>query len=187
MKTIELNTVLTLSVYEQEIARICAEKRSSNNRKHNVHNNNFTKYSDFEIDLQGFGGEMAFCKLFNLFPDMQIGVRSAKEDVGDCIIDGMAVDVKTSRNDHGNLFVGINKQPTVYAYALMTGLFPQFTFRGFFLTSDMMSQSRVTKMPGGLCFKANQNELTTWQEMRNFDLGCPAINPFTHRRLASVK
>jgi hypothetical protein len=183
---IEKGTVITLSEYEQEIAKMCAEKRSKNNRRHNVKNNNFTAYSDFEVDLQGFGGEMAFCKLFKLYPDMEIGVRSAKEDKGDCTLDGFRIDVKTSRNDNGNLFVGINKQPTVYAYALMTGLFPQFTFRGFILTSDMMSTNRVTKMPGGICFKAEQNELLTWDAVHFLDLGFEAVNPFTRRKLASV-
>lgn len=180
------NTLITLTEYEQAIAKFSAQKRSENNRKHGVKNNNFTKYSDLEVDLQGFGAEMAFCKLFNSFPDFTIGVRSAKEDRGDCAVEGLRIDVKSNRNANGDLFVGINKHPTVYAYALMTGLFPQFTFRGFMLASEIMAKHRVAKMPGGLCFKAEQRELATWQDMRLLDFGIEAVNPFTRKTLASV-
>lgn len=180
------NTLITLTEYEQAIARYSAEHRTANNRRNKVRNNNFTNRPDQEIELQGFGAEMAFCKLFNSFPDFTIGVRSAKEDRGDCAVEGLRIDVKSNRNANGDLFVGINKHPTVYAYALMTGLFPQFTFRGFMLASEIMAKHRVAKMPGGLCFKAEQRELMTWDVLRCCDLGFEAINPFTRKTLASV-
>jgi hypothetical protein len=159
-KEVFIGTKVRLGSEEQALCRYIAKKRSENNRACNVTNNNFTNgMSDFECDLQGFGGEMAFCKLFNSYPDLQIGARSAQTDDGDCTVSGLRIDVKTRRRHDGDLLVNSTKKPTVFAYALMTGTFPEFVFRGVFIALSLMKPERLIRMPGGMSYRAHQSEL----------------------------
>ena len=122
----------TLTESEQIIAKFVAEQRTANNRNAGTGNNRRSDMSDFEVDLQGFGGELAFCRLVNVFPDLTVHNRSAAkgEDTGDCILDGLRIDVKTSKKDDAALWVPVRKIGTVDAYALMVGVFPTFRLVG---------------------------------------------------------
>ena len=101
----------TLTESEQLIAKFVAEKRTANNRAAGTGNNRRSDMSDFEVDLQGFAGELAFCKLANVFPDFTVHNRSAAkgQDNGDCILDGLRIDVKTAKNPASGLWVGRRK------------------------------------------------------------------------------
>jgi len=122
----------TLTDSEQLIARFVAKQRSGNNRNAGTVNMRKSEMSDFEIDLQGFGGELAFCRLANVFPDLTVHNRSASkgEDQGDCILNGQRIDVKTSKKAEAALWVPVRKIGTADAYALMTGKFPTFRLVG---------------------------------------------------------
>ena len=122
----------TLTDSEQLIARFVAKQRSGNNRNAGTVNMRKSEMSDFEIDLQGFGGELAFCRLANVFPDLTVHNRSASkgEDQGDCILNGQRIDVKTSKKAEAALWVPVRKIGTADAYALMVGVFPTFRLVG---------------------------------------------------------
>ena len=155
-----IGTKVRLSSEEQALCKYIAKKRSENNRACEVMNNNFANgMSDFDVDLQGFGGEMAFCKLFNVYPDFQIGARSAETDSGDCTVSGLRIDVKTRRRHDGDLLVNVTKKPTVFAYALMTGTFPEFTYRGVCLAFSVFKEERIIQMPTYKSYRVFQHEL----------------------------
>ena len=122
----------TLTESEQIIAKFVAEQRTANNRNAGTGNNRRSDMSDFEVDLQGFGGELAFCRLANVFPDLTVHNRSAAkgQDTGDCILDGLRIDVKTSKKADSGLWVNVRKIGTVDVYALMVGTFPTFRLVG---------------------------------------------------------
>lgn len=122
----------TLTESEQLIAKFVAEQRTANNRNAGTVNMRKSKMSDFEADLQGFGGELAFCRLANVFPDLTVHNRSASkgEDQGDCILNGQRIDVKTAEKPYSALWVPLRKIGTADAYALMTGKFPTFRLVG---------------------------------------------------------
>ena len=122
----------TLTESEQLIAKFVAEQRTANNRNAGTVNMRKSEMSDFEIDLQGFGGELAFCRLANVFPDLTVHNRSASkgEDQGDCILNGQRIDVKTSKKVEAALWVPVRKIGTADAYALMVGTFPTFRLVG---------------------------------------------------------
>jgi len=122
----------TLTESEQLIAKFVAEQRTTNNRNAGTTNMRKSEMSDFEIDLQGFGGELAFCRLANVFPDLTVHNRSASkgEDQGDCVLDGQRIDVKTSKKADAALWVPVRKIGTADAYALMVGEFPTFRLVG---------------------------------------------------------
>lgn len=122
----------TLTESEQLIAKFVAEQRTANNRNAGTVNMRKSKMSDFEADLQGFGGELAFCRLANVFPDLTVHNRSASkgEDQGDCVLNGQRIDVKTAEKAEAALWVPVRKLGTADAYALMTGKFPTFRLVG---------------------------------------------------------
>ena len=122
----------TLTESEQLIAKFVAEQRTANNRNAGTVNMRKSEMSDFEIDLQGFGGELAFCRMANVFPDLTVHNRSASkgEDQGDCVFNGQRIDVKTSKKADAALWVPVRKIGTADAYALMTGTFPTFRLVG---------------------------------------------------------
>lgn len=122
----------TLTESEQLIARFVAKQRSTNNRFAGTVNMRKSEMSDYEIDLQGFAGELAFCRLANVFPDLTVHNRSASkgEDQGDCVLNGQRIDVKTSKKAEAALWVPLRKLGTADAYALMVGTFPTFKLLG---------------------------------------------------------
>jgi len=122
----------TLTESEQLIAKFVAEQRTANNRNAGTVNMRKSEMSDFEIDLQGFGGELAFCRLANVFPDLTVHNRSAfkGDDQGDCVLNGQRIDVKTSKKAEAALWVPVRKIGTADAYALMVGTFPTFRLVG---------------------------------------------------------
>ena len=130
----------TLTESEQLIAKFVAETRTANNRNAGIGNNRRSEMSDFEVDLQGFAGELAFCRLANVFPDLTVHNRSAAkgQDNGDCILNGLRIDVKTSKRPDSGLWVGKRKIGTADAYALMVGTFPTFKLIGLANTEDVI-------------------------------------------------
>jgi hypothetical protein len=60
MKSIILNDI------EQKIVQYIARSRFEVNRKNGVKNSRKGKQSDHLTDLDGFGGEFAFCKLSSI-------------------------------------------------------------------------------------------------------------------------
>ena len=67
------NTIIELNDGEQEICKIIAKLRYKNNRDNNVKNSKVGDQSDELTDLEGIGGEMAFCKMVNSYPDFSSG------------------------------------------------------------------------------------------------------------------
>jgi hypothetical protein len=111
----------------------------------------------FEIDQQGFGGELAFCKAMNVFPDFTVFGRSAAkgEDDGDCTVQGLRIDVKTSKKPTSALWVKEGKEGCADAFALVTGTFPTFTVVGLVMTGDVFQEAHKV----GDCYVVNQNKL----------------------------
>ena len=71
---------VSLNTGEQIVAKVIAKLRYEENRKNGVHDKKIGPQNNEETDLGGIGGEIAFCKLLNLMPDLSIKPRSAKKD-----------------------------------------------------------------------------------------------------------
>ena len=68
----------------------------------------------------------------NVFPDFTVTCRSAAkgQDNGDCTVQGLRIDVKTSKKATSALWVKEHKKGCADAYALVVGTFPTFTVIG---------------------------------------------------------
>lgn len=149
---------ITLTESEQKIVNYVAECRNAAN----VSNGSYKPAKDlsmtpFKIDQQGFGGELAFCKAMNVCPDFTIQCRSAArgEDNGDCVVQGLRIDVKTSKKATSALWVKASKKGCADAYALVTGTFPTFTVVGMASAEMVFEKGRKV----GDSFVVNQEDL----------------------------
>lgn len=161
---IKIGTKYTLNDMEQLIVQSVSEKRFQNNRNKNVKNSRIGDQSDESTDREGFGAEMAFCKLFNVYPDFSIEPRSSNDDKGDAILPietRGSVDVKSTKYRTGRLITPTwKKKGNVDYYALMIGEFPSYEFRGFMGAEKLMQEDRVRDMGYGKnSYVAEQDEL----------------------------
>jgi hypothetical protein len=163
------NKKIKLSKIEQSICKVLAQKRHDNNRKNNVNNSKIGDQSDFETDLEGIAAEFAFCKIHNIFPDLSIHVRSSKSGTdkkGDCVYNGYSIDVKTTKYKTGKLLaVTWKDSDSVDIYALMVGSFPNYEFKGFMLSGDLLSPERIGNLGYGDTYIAQQEELLNFDEL----------------------
>jgi hypothetical protein len=97
---------------------------------HNIGDAQVGDQSKSFIDENGFGGELAFCKQFNLYPDLSI-VPGGGDDLPDCTLrDGRRVDVKTTHRAGGNLLAR-KIQPDIDVFVLVIGKLPTYTIVGW--------------------------------------------------------
>jgi hypothetical protein len=153
IKTIELNEA------ERRLSRFLSKKRLERNR--NLHGlKNTSKQgpqSDEDMELDGVAAEIAFCKAFNLYPDMMLDCSP----IEDCRLpDGKTVDVKATVYSNGDLPAPkwkFHKQTDLYA--LMVGRFPVFTFKGFATKEMMFGKEPQDYYGNGDCYMVPQCEL----------------------------
>lgn len=160
--------VVLLNDGEQFVCRQLAKMRHENNRKADVKNSKIGGQSDEVTDLEGIGAEMAFCLLFNVYPDLSISPRSSMEgqDDGDLILhNGKTVDVKATRYLTGKLIAVPWKVSKVDYFALMVGEFPQYEFKGLMRSDELLKESRLGTLGHGPTFIASQRELKDLEEL----------------------
>jgi len=153
-----IDTSIHLSENEQMIVKKISPMRFSNARSIGTANKKIGDQSNSFVDLNGFGGEFAFCKLFNLFPNFDL--RPDKKDV---ILKGNNIDVKTTEYDKGCLIAryegNVNNKKNIDYFALMIGKFPNYEFRGFMKASELLQDEKIKDLGHGKTFLAKQNEL----------------------------
>jgi len=153
------NKLVELNSGEQAICRLIAELRHKNNRDKGVTNSKVGNQSDDVTDLEGIGGEVAFCKLINAFPDFSVHIRNSANDVGDLVYKNKTIDVKTTVYPNGRLLAVPWKEHNVDIYVLMTGKFPKYTYRGYMSSKELLKEERLGNLGYGKTYIANQDEL----------------------------
>ena len=165
MKKVRIGRTVALGEAEQEICKAVATGKNAISRAAGVENKRVGPQDDYFTDLNGFGGEFAFCKIFNVFPDFSMELRNASTDKGDALLpSGYAVDVKTTVYAAGKLIASPSLKDNHDLYALMTGTFPEYTFRGFISTETLHSDLYKRPMGDRTTYWAFQSELCQWWE-----------------------
>ena len=148
------------------MAHFVAKNRNTRNRHFNVTNLKISAADAATVDLEGVCGEIAFCKLFNAYPDLDTD-RTPPHPLFDCVVSGLRIDVKTTKWDSGKLIVDARKGSKtngVDYYALMTGQFPgPYTFRGFIAREKLIIPSKLGTLANYQTYRsyiAEQSELT---------------------------
>jgi hypothetical protein len=162
---IPIGRVVTLTDVEVAIVRGIAKKRYNACRAKGIKNSKVGEQSNEQTDAEGFGAELAFCKLHNIYPDLEIKPRVTEDDDGDARlpIEGGLVDVKSTTYTTGRLITAHWKKPdTVDLYALMVGTLPTYTFKGFIRARDLLIPEKLGSLTGGkaTAYIAEQGELS---------------------------
>ncbi len=76
--------------------------------RNNVEDQQMGDQNPWVVDMDGMVGEFCVAKLFNLCPDLTIGVRSGGQDLESR--EGRSIDVKTTRYKTGKLLCTLKKQ-----------------------------------------------------------------------------
>ena len=115
------------------------------------------------MHIEGAAGELAFSKLFNVYPPLVVVSGGDFPLFEVRLPDGRRVDVKTTKYDDGKLVVAKYKgdKGGVQLYALLTGEFPgPWTYRGVMAQDELIVPGRIEEpRPGKPAYVALQREL----------------------------
>lgn len=158
--TPKINTIITLTNEEQKICDYIGRKRYEAARKNGVVDRKIGDQSNHFTDANGFGGEFAFCKLFNVIPDFWVKQPDTGLPDHDASLPcGLKIDVKTTHYETGRLAIARWKAGDIDCYALMTGSMPSYTFRGFITKKMALQDSNIRSLGHGEGYIIEQSAL----------------------------
>lgn len=155
-----MSLMVTLNEVEQRLARFLATSRHMANRREGVPNERIGPQSDEETDLEGIAAEIAYCKIHNLYPDMQLEKREA----ADCYsFEHGSIDVKGTTRPNGHLLVRLQKvqKGAVDTYALMIGRFPSYRFAGWEYAKNVLRDETIKDFGHGPTHAIHHTRLKT--------------------------
>lgn len=157
--------VVVLNDNEIIIAKAIAIGRNKSNRSKGIVNQKAGPQSNWQTELEGVGGEIAFAKALNVYPDFKDA-----PDTFDVMVGCISVDVKTTR--YKNLEVSTSKQPgSVDVYALVTGAIPNYNIIGWYPAELVMGKKRLfTHANGGTVWRVPPTELLPIGELSKWKL-----------------
>lgn len=108
-------------------------------------------------DVEGIGGEFAFCKACNAWPDLTVGARKGGHDA---VVAGMKFDVKTTGRQRGRLLATLGKSvDEVDAYALVCGTMPTYTIAGWCWSPELIDWRNAIDLGHGPGYALEQERL----------------------------
>lgn len=154
--------IATLNDAERKFAMYLAKARYQNARSKGIEDQKMGGQSNWQTDLEGVGAEIAFCRLFNLYPDTQtehIPVYDAYTK------SGKSVDVKSTRYQNGHLLAVMGKrEKRADIYALMIGAFPEYRFVGVSSGEKLFQEKNIKNFGHGNGYALSQDQLDNWLE-----------------------
>ena len=150
--------IVVLTDAERRIARWTGRMRNDACIKAGVKDLKFAADGE-QIHIDGFGAELAFCKLINVYPDFNIQPRQGGPD---CVWLNHTVDVKTTRYPKGKLIACLRKLDLAAdCYALMLMVDDgQYRYVGIARGADLLRPERVTDLGYGDTYGIPQDEVT---------------------------
>ena len=148
---------ITLSESEIRIATWLAKMRTDSNREAKVYDHKIGPQDGEYTDLEGMLGEMAFCKLFNVYPDLSIKPQGHSYD---CNIGGLRIDVKTTRHHNGKLLASTTKSVhDCDYYVLMVGAGGTYELIGYANSKSLIDEKNVIDLGHGPTYGLEQQAL----------------------------
>jgi len=162
IKRLKYGATYILDKIDQDIIikmsdRICGQKR-----KHFVDNFQVDKSLSLNtLNVEGFGAELAFCRLQGVpFDSTTIERESHFNKVDATLKNNMTVDVKWTKYRAGHLAVRIGKElKYVNMYALIIGNFPSYWFAGWATYEDTIKEENKKNLGKGFGYCLNQSQL----------------------------
>lgn len=146
---------VVLNSNEQKIAVLIAEQRYKTNREKGIKNRKAGSQSTYQTEVEGVGGELAFGKAFNLYPDF-----STTRGDYDLKIADTTIDVKTTHYFTGRLIVPTTKNISdCDVYVLVVGEMPNYTIVGWLQSQHIINDEHRGNVGTGPVYLAEQTEL----------------------------
>lgn len=159
-KPLKIGNKIVLNEAEQRLAKYLAKARYMKNRQTGTKDLKVGPQDCEQTDLEGIAAEIAFCKMTNVYPDLQLEDRPPHDAV---LADGTTVDVKATRYRSGRLLAvpgKLDKSDGLHSYSLVVGEFPgPYEFRGFMKREDLLRPERLTDLGHGPTYAAQQDDL----------------------------
>ena len=148
---------ITLTDEEADWCRDIGAKRHQQARGANVQDRQMGPQDPMFIDINGLGGELAFCKACGIEIVDPLGVRSKGHDA---TVVGLRFDVKTTDCPTGRLLVTRNKTvKDADCYALVRGTLPTYEIAGWCWAEDLIHDSNLGNLGHGLGYVADVRNL----------------------------
>lgn len=110
-----------------------------------------------EIMRDGYAGELAACRVFNVYPDMSLHPTPGSHDF--VTVKGTKCDVKT-RPTFGDLLVPVHKKGAdVDVYILVIGSGVEFEVVGWAYSWEVFNEENLTDLGHGPTYLVKKNEL----------------------------
>lgn len=134
-------------------------EKGTHNQSHQVGNHKIFK----EVD--GVGGELAVCKFFDVFPDIDPTPREGGCDL--VTKTGIRVEVKTTDYKSGRLIAQKWKSDKEHSdiYVLVIGTIPTFKIIGWIYSQEFLVEENVTEELSGECYSVTQDKLKPMSEI----------------------
>jgi len=150
---------IILNENEQRLAKFLATARSVTSRENNVKDMRVGNDSSEAIDLEGMAAEIAYCKLMNIYVDMD--TNPPEMPAFDCVSRlGVRVDVKSTKYRNGHLIATLKKvKNPADKYVLVVGEFPSYSVVGEVWAEDLLHEGNLKNFGYGNCYAVTQSEL----------------------------
>jgi len=165
---------VTLNKLEVYIAQQVAKSRVKNAEANgNGRTSADMSRSVYAVFLEGVYGELAFCKLLNIYPEevfsMTLPSVKAGTDYGDIHINGLNIDIKTTRYQTGML-CATTHNPNIDVYLLMVGDDVTHTYecRGAMTRDELVQDKNFGNNNGKFkvpCHYASQDMLHDYKKL----------------------
>lgn len=158
--------IAKISQSEMRIIKWLASQRSTLARKNNISDAKIGPQGSEQIDIDGLIGEFAFAKLFNLWPDMEVG-HTPVYDVK-CSLGG--VDVKTTRYRNGRLLACLKKNSIPADWYALMWLENDNTahFVGAATAANLLRKANIKDLGRGPGYALDQEDLTPPDSFRYY-------------------
>lgn len=154
---------ITLTDTEARIATWLGRMRHEIARKNGVVDRKIGPQDAMSGDINGLGGEFAFCKACGAWPDMTVRPRSGGHDAVVC---GLLFDVKTTKVEHGMLLVTLKKTvESVNAYALVCGTMPTYRVAGWCWSHEVIRDDNKVNKGHGEGYGLPQGRLRSFDQL----------------------
>lgn len=148
---------VTLTDAEFRICRWLAAQRHAVNRASHVVDRQLGPQSAEQTDLDGIGGEFAFAKAANLYPDMSLSPRQGSFDA---VLYGHSIDVKTTKYASGMLLATTNKcTDPADVFVLVMGSMPSYVVAGWAWGRELLHADNLRDLGHGVGYALPQHRL----------------------------
>lgn len=153
---------ITLDAGEMAVASVSAAMRTASNRTAGVADVKIGPQSQYQIELDGIVGELAFCKWKNVCPDLSISPRIKGADA---VVDGKRVDIKVTRRPDGKLIAPITKNvEDVDVYILGIVNDNEVDFVGWAFSHELINENTVRDLGRGKTYVIPQSSLRAFKD-----------------------